>query len=188
MSEVKMTEKAEQVGKELYQTVEEHTEPIDTKIEGEIPDWIEGTLVRVGPGKFEWGNSHYNHWFDGEAILNRFQIKDGKVQFSSRFLRTESYVESEKRGSIAMTSFGTTAPPDPCKNIFARFFSYFTMPEITDNCNVNIVKLKGDHYASTEATKMWKFDKDDLSSLERVDLGLNIKGTYLYQVAVNIVK
>ena len=172
------------VGAEIYQTVEEDPSPVDAEIIGQIPVWVEGSLLRVGPGKFEWGDSKYNHWFDGDAILNRFEIKEGAVKFSSRFIRSNSFLESEKRGCIAFSQFGTLAPPDPCQNIFARFFSYFTLPEITDNCNVNIVKIKGDTFASTEATRMWKIDQNTLESLEEVDVQGQLSGTTFIRALV----
>ena len=77
-------------GEEIYQSTIEHPEPVDAEIEGEVPQWLKGDLLRVGPGKFEWGNMSYNHWFDGDAILNRFSIENGNVKFSSRFLRSRS--------------------------------------------------------------------------------------------------
>jgi len=39
----------------LLQTVEETPEPIPAKIKGHIPGWINGNLLRNGPGKFEFG-------------------------------------------------------------------------------------------------------------------------------------
>lgn len=40
----------------LVQNVEETPEPIPAKIKGHIPKWINGNLLRNGPGKFEFGN------------------------------------------------------------------------------------------------------------------------------------
>ena len=147
---------------------------------GEIPSWLSGSLLRVGPGKYEWGDTKYKHWFDGESLIHKFEIKDGgKVQYSNRFLRSESYTEAEKRGCISMNSFATVAPPDPCKNIFARFFSYFAPPEsFTDNCNVNVVNIKGQPVALTEVPTMWRFDPEDLSSVERLNVGEKLGGWY----------
>lgn len=45
--------------------------------EGLLPDWLEGTLVRNGPGLFSVGETSYNHWFDGMALLHSFSIKNG---------------------------------------------------------------------------------------------------------------
>lgn len=40
----------------LVQSVEETPEPIPARIKGHIPKWINGNLLRNGPGKFEFGN------------------------------------------------------------------------------------------------------------------------------------
>ena len=39
------------IGKELYSSSEEHPTPVLAKVTGKIPDWFEGTLIRVGPGE-----------------------------------------------------------------------------------------------------------------------------------------
>lgn len=41
----------------LVRTVEETPEPISTEVKGTIPSWINGNLLRNGPGKFEFGNT-----------------------------------------------------------------------------------------------------------------------------------
>jgi len=40
----------------LVSSVEETPEPIPTTVKGTIPTWIRGSLLRNGPGKFEFGN------------------------------------------------------------------------------------------------------------------------------------
>ena len=40
------------IGKELFSSAPEHSTPIQAEVTGKIPDWFEGTLLRVGPGKF----------------------------------------------------------------------------------------------------------------------------------------
>lgn len=67
----------------------------------------------------------YTHWFDGMALMHRFHIQEGKVTYSSRFLCSDSYVSNLEKNRIVVSEFGTLAAPDPCKNIFARFFSRF---------------------------------------------------------------
>jgi len=41
----------------LVCSVEETPEPIPTTVQGTIPAWIHGNLIRNGPGKFEFGNT-----------------------------------------------------------------------------------------------------------------------------------
>uniref|UniRef100_A0A8C6UVZ9 Beta-carotene 15, 15-dioxygenase 2, like n=1 Tax=Neogobius melanostomus TaxID=47308 RepID=A0A8C6UVZ9_9GOBI len=153
----------------LVSSVEETPDPIPTTVQGTIPTWINGSFLRNGPAKFEFGEDRYVHWFDGMAMMHRFHIKDGNVTYSSRFLRSDSYVKNTEKNRIVMSEFGTLALPDPCKNIFARFFSRFQMPEATDNASVNFVKYKGDYYVSTETNYMRRINPQSLETKEKVD-------------------
>uniref|UniRef100_A0A8B9HGK5 Carotenoid-cleaving dioxygenase, mitochondrial n=1 Tax=Astyanax mexicanus TaxID=7994 RepID=A0A8B9HGK5_ASTMX len=100
----------------LVRTAEETPEPIPTTVKGTIPSWIRGSLLRNGPGKFEFGNQHFNHWFDGMALMHRFEIMDGQVTYRSRFLRSDSYNLNSEKNRIMVSEFGTMSFPDPCKN------------------------------------------------------------------------
>uniref|UniRef100_A0A8C8A1T0 Carotenoid-cleaving dioxygenase, mitochondrial n=1 Tax=Oryzias sinensis TaxID=183150 RepID=A0A8C8A1T0_9TELE len=153
----------------LVRTVEETPEPIPTTIEGTIPSWINGLFLRNGPGKFEFGNTYYNHWFDGMAMLHQFKIQKGEVTYMSRFLQSDAYKKNSERDRIVMSEFGTLAMPDPCKNFFQRFLSRFEMIEPTDNASVSFVKYKGDFYVSTETNFMHKVNLENLDTLEKVD-------------------
>ncbi|XP_053473731.1 carotenoid-cleaving dioxygenase, mitochondrial isoform X1 [Ictalurus furcatus] len=153
----------------LVQSVEETPEPIPTTIKGTIPTWICGNLLRNGPGKFEFGNQQFNHWFDGMALMHRFHIADGQVTYRSRFLRSDSYKQNSEMNRIVVSEFGTLAFPDPCKNIFQRFMSFFERMKPTDNTNVSVIKYKGDYYVSTETNFMYKIDPCTLETKEKVD-------------------
>ncbi|XP_057676671.1 carotenoid-cleaving dioxygenase, mitochondrial-like [Corythoichthys intestinalis] len=153
----------------LVRSVEETPDPIPAKIQGTIPHWINGSLLRDGPAKFEFGNTHYNHWFDGMAMLHKFKMEKGQVTYTSRFLRSDAFKKNSERDRIMVSEFGTLALPDPCKNIYQRFFSYFQMIKPTDNGNVNFVKYKGDYYVSTESNMMHKVNPESLETLEQVD-------------------
>ena len=165
---------------EIYKTADECPNPTDTVTHGCIPNWIEGKFIRSGPGKFEWGDSKYNHWFDGDAILQCYAIRQGKVKFSSQFIRSASYIASEKRGKIAVEQFAThPAPADPCENVLGRFSSHFTTDLESDNCNDSIIQIKGQTYAGGDILKLWKIDKDTVESLEVIDVAEKLSGLYL---------
>uniref|UniRef100_A0A8C3AS17 Beta-carotene 15, 15-dioxygenase 2, like n=1 Tax=Cyclopterus lumpus TaxID=8103 RepID=A0A8C3AS17_CYCLU len=153
----------------LVRSVEETPDPIPTTITGTIPTWINGSLLRNGPGKFEFGKDSYTHWFDGMAMMHRFHICEGNVTYCSRFLRSDSFVTNSEKNRIVVSEFGTLALPDPCKNIFARFFSRFQIPKATDNASVNFVTYKGDYYVSTETNYMRRVDPQSLETKEKVD-------------------
>lgn len=164
-------------GPEIYQEGEEEPNPLDTDIEGEIPKWINGAFLRVGPGKFKWGDSVYNHWFEGDALLQRFHVENGTVRFSSRFLESASYLEAQKRGAIARSNFATFSLPDPCKNIFKRFMMYYFAPDPgSDNGNDNIVKIKDDMFSIGDLVLLCNIDKDTLQNKSTMNITDSLSG------------
>uniref|UniRef100_A0A8C5Q2Q1 Beta,beta-carotene 9',10'-oxygenase n=1 Tax=Leptobrachium leishanense TaxID=445787 RepID=A0A8C5Q2Q1_9ANUR len=153
----------------LFQTTEETPLPIPTCIIGTIPKWIKGSLLRNGPGKFEFGADSYNHWFDGMALMHKFTIENGCVTYMSKFLASESYTANKAQNRIVASEFGTVAMPDPCKSVFQRFMSVFELPKPTDNGNVNFMRYKNDYYVSTETNVIHKVDPETLETREKVD-------------------
>ncbi|XP_015261298.1 PREDICTED: beta,beta-carotene 15,15'-monooxygenase isoform X2 [Gekko japonicus] len=150
---------------------QEHPEPVQAEVHGEIPSWMEGVLIRNGPGMHKIGETEYNHWFDGMALLHSFTIKNGDVFYRSKYLRSDTYNRNVEANRIVVSEFGTMAYPDPCKNIFAKAFSYLshTIPEFTDNCLINIIRNGEDYYASSEVNFIRKIDPQTLETLEKVD-------------------
>ncbi|XP_069038565.1 carotenoid-cleaving dioxygenase, mitochondrial isoform X2 [Lepisosteus oculatus] len=153
----------------LVRTVEETPEPVGARVQGQIPAWVRGSFLRNGPGKFEFGNHEYNHWFDGMALMHQFKIEGGTVTYRSRFLRSDSYCANSEHNRIVVSEFGTLAMPDPCKSLFQRFLSRFEMPVPTDNASVNFVRYKGDYYVTTETNFMRRVDPESLETKEKVD-------------------
>src|SRR5687767_2381366 len=60
-------------------------------LDGRLPGWLRGTLVRNGPGRYEVGDKTFEHWFDGLAMLHAFSFERGRVGYANRFLRSSSY-------------------------------------------------------------------------------------------------
>ncbi|MGH0179916.1 UNVERIFIED_CONTAM: hypothetical protein FKN15_002844 [Acipenser sinensis] len=103
----------------LVKTVEETPQPVTADVTGEIPCWINGSFLRNGPGKFEFGNQkqkcifllflRYNHWFDGMALLHQFKIENGTVKYKSKFLQSDSFKINSEHDRIVVSEFGTLA-------------------------------------------------------------------------------
>jgi beta,beta-carotene 9',10'-dioxygenase len=129
-------------------------------LEGRLPDWLQGSLVRTGPARWEVGSQTMRHWFDGLAMLHRFGIADGQVSYANRFLHTKAYRAAEEKGEIVYSEFAT----DPCRSLFARVFSMFS-PKISDNANVNLVKLGERYISMTETPIPVEFDGETLETV-----------------------
>ena len=95
--------------------------PLEGKVtKGIIPSWIDGRLLQNGPGKYKFGDTKFNHVFDGSALLHRFNIVKGKVSYQCRFLNSQSYEKNQAANKIVVSEIGTVAVSNPCRSIFER--------------------------------------------------------------------
>ena len=142
-----------------FETLEEETRVDALPVEGEMPGWLHGSLLRTGPAKFEVGERQMNHWFDGLAMLHRFGFADGHVSYANRFLESKAYRAAAETGEISYSEFAT----DPCRSLFKRAMALFR-PALSDNCNVSLVKLGERFVAMTETPIPVEFDPDTLAA------------------------
>ena len=128
-------------------------------VEGDIPSWVSGTLVRNGPGLFDVGDERLGHWFDGLAMLRRYSFDDGTLSYSNRFLRTEAYTDAMD-GTLS-GQFGTG------RTGVGKVLSWLRAlgpPKITDNANVHVARFDGECVALTEAPRRVAFDPETLET------------------------
>lgn len=133
-------------------------------LEGEVPAWLEGTLVRNGPALFETEGQAFNHWFDGLAMLHAFSFTGGRVSYRNRFVETPA-LEGARGGEITRSQFAT----DPCRSIFRRFASAFQGGVDAANPNVNVMRFGERFLAMTETPIPVEFDPATLETLGVVD-------------------
>lgn len=77
------------MGEALTKSSPELTQPVKCEVVGDpgkIPSWLSGAFIRLGPGKFEWGQTSYKHAFDGDCLVHKYEIRNGEVFYSNRFL------------------------------------------------------------------------------------------------------
>jgi len=146
-----------------FTTLEQETTVDQLPLEGELPAWLTGSLLRTGPAKFEVGAERMRHWFDGLAMLHRFTIDGGNVSYGNRFLEGHSYRAARAQGRIAYGEFAT----DPCRSLFKRVQSMFA-PAFSDNANVNVARLGERFIALTETPLPVQFDADTLHAADVV--------------------
>ncbi|KAG7327290.1 hypothetical protein KOW79_008896 [Hemibagrus wyckioides] len=158
----------------------EHPDPVKAEVKGSLPEWLQGTLVRNGPGLFSFGETSFNHWFDGMALLHNFTIKQGEVTYRSKYLRSDTYNSNTEADRIVVSEMGTMAYPHPSKSMLTKMitFVHHTVPDFTDNCAGNIIKYGNDYYATSETNYIRKIDPVTLETQDKVD--------YKKYVAVNL--
>ncbi|KAM9835981.1 beta,beta-carotene 15,15'-dioxygenase [Aulostomus maculatus] len=150
---------------------QETPEPVRALIQGCVPSWLQGTLLRNGPGLFSVGESEYNHWFDGLSLIHSFTFSAGDVFYRSKFLKSDTYKRNIRANRIVVSEFGTMIYPDPCKNIFSRAFTHLcnVVPDFTDNNLINIIRYGQDYYASSEINYINQIDPVTLETVGRVN-------------------
>ncbi|TKR71948.1 hypothetical protein L596_019476 [Steinernema carpocapsae] len=154
----------------VFENFAEIEKPVACNITGRLPAWLQGTLLRNGPGEYKIGESNFNHWFDGMAYIQRFHFENGKMFFSAKHLRSKTYNANHAANRIVIQEFSTMPYPDPCKNIFQRFFSFFDSVPQTDNALVNFVQSGDRIFAVTETPKMSEIDVNTLETKEQINV------------------
>jgi beta,beta-carotene 9',10'-dioxygenase len=143
-----------------FQTLDEEVSVSGLRVEGQLPHWLAGTLVRMTPAGLDVAGGSVRHWFDGLAMLNKFSLADGQVSYANRYLRTETYRRAHNPGARRPSGFAT----DPCRSIFSRIVTTFS-PVPADNANINVVRLGNEFLAMTEGAAPIVFEPSTLATL-----------------------
>lgn len=160
---------SDQIGYEKWWASDatEVLQSIRLEVQGSIPNWIAGSLIRVGPGEFELGRQRLQHQIDGLAKLTKYRIKNGVVEFQTRMLQTSLY----NRTRHAITSGLGTEPAiltllpvqptyTPCQRIRA-----LVEESAVDNTNIFVWQTgRTAHVCSDSSIASNAFDVDTLES------------------------
>ncbi len=129
-------------------------------VEGTIPEWLSGALIRNGPGRFEFGGERATHWFDGLAMIRRYGFEDGTLRYTNRFLRTDAYKNADRADRP-----GEFATGGGSLRTIARWIRSLGPPEPTDNANVHVAQFGDHHVALTEAPRRIAFDPETAETI-----------------------
>jgi beta,beta-carotene 9',10'-dioxygenase len=134
-------------------------------VEGTIPQWLVGSLIRNTPAQYEIGKRSYHHWFDGLAMLYSFTFENGRVSYRNRFIQSKAYRENNETGEIKFSEFATNRS----QSLFSRLFRAFEKPLLGGNTNVNVARFGDRYVALTETPLAMIFDRHTLETLGTYD-------------------
>ena len=157
----------------LYRTASEIVDPIAAEPTGKIPKWLSGTLLRDGPGLFEFGDEHALHAFDGMAMIRRYhtnQVEGPALNFSRRLIDSDILKANREEKRYTKYGIGT-----PAKGGVLDRLKGMKEPG-ADNVVVNTLKLFGHYYAATELPQVTEYDPETLETLSKVDVTDKIPG------------
>jgi beta-carotene 15,15'-monooxygenase len=125
-------------------------------VEGELPDWLTGSLIRNGPGAFEMGETAVDHWFDGLAMLHRYTFDAGTVSYANRFLRTDAYAAAQAGSFEGGFATGESTLRERLWNLLAG--------EPYDNANIIVERIGDSYLALTESPRWVRVDPATLTT------------------------
>ncbi len=125
-------------------------------IEGDLPDWLRGTLLRTGPATFEAPSRVIEHWFMGLAMLVRLRLGDeaGFATVGAKHLKSLSRERAMR--------------PNPfprLRRLAERIRPFVAPPRIVDDGCVNVARFGDAMVAMTETTARARFDPTTLEAL-----------------------
>ncbi|MGH9197121.1 MAG: carotenoid oxygenase family protein, partial [Acidimicrobiia bacterium] len=100
-----------------FETLTIESEYPITRVEGEIPKTLHGTLFRVGPAAHEIAGIRYRHWFDGDGMASAIVFRDGKASFRNRYVQTAGRLREQAAGKPLYAGYGTRLPDGTRKNV-----------------------------------------------------------------------
>ena len=154
------------LGEVYLRSTEAVTDEVDVSlpvVEGTVPAGLRGVLFRNGPGRMELYGQRYEHPFDGDGHLNRFEISDTGIHYRNRYVRTREFLEEEAARKILYRNFGTNIPGGFHKNLLRMRFK--------NAANTSVVMHAGRLHALWEGGWPHRIDPVTLDTLARDDLG-----------------
>ncbi len=148
---------------------------VELEPQGALPGWLNGTLVRNGPGRWTaragGQGERGRHWFDGLAMLHRFVVHQGRVHYANRYLRSPAWRAATEQGRFAFAEVGTV--PHGWRH---RLRALGRPPQTGINASVNVLQLGGRPVAVTESPDAIPFDPVTLATLPPIRYADQVPG------------
>ena len=84
---------------------QEETEKL-LQIEGQLPNWLKGVLVRNSSIPIYQEGKQISHEFDGLAMLHGFAFNEGKVFYTNRFIKSQQHHAVVNKGTQLVLDSG----------------------------------------------------------------------------------
>jgi len=148
----------------LHQPDREHgfeTVPVGM---GKLPSSLEGTLYRIGPGRFHDAGGPYAHWFDGEGLITAIRLSGGTAQVASRLVQPKGIHRADysKRGRLGRAPHG----------LIRRIMSFVDRQAYVNVANTAMMLWQDRLFALFEAGLPTEIDPDTLRTVGETDLGV----------------
>lgn len=141
-------------------------QPLTMQVSGEWPAQLSGNLYRNGPAKMSRAGKAYQHWFDGDGMVQQFSVSNGQIQHQAKFIQTKKFKVEEAAGAFKYTTAGTVIPNAlPIRN-----------NDDLNVANTSLLPRHGELLALWEAGSPYRLDAQTLTTLGVKSFGDKYKG------------
>lgn len=137
-----------------FRSVPEHAYQAAAKVQGQWPAGLRGTLWRTGPARYEIGGFRYQHWFDGDGMIQAFRVEEDGVRHQARMVATQKYLAEQAAGRALYQGFATR-PPNP---------QPITSADMVNTANISVLPQRDHILALWEAGSPWVIDPVSLQT------------------------
>ncbi|KAF7764827.1 hypothetical protein PCIT_b0911 [Pseudoalteromonas citrea] len=126
---------------------------------GKLPEQLVGhDLYRNGPAQRARGNERYQHFFDGDGMVNHFSLSQQGMTHKGKFVRTHKFIEESAADKFVYSGTGT------------RFdgAALPTSAQSVSQANTALLPIQGELWAMWEAASPYRVDRASLDTLGQV--------------------
>ncbi|XP_057842733.2 carotenoid cleavage dioxygenase 8 homolog B, chloroplastic-like [Cryptomeria japonica] len=112
----------------------------ELQIEGKIPDWLNGTYLRNGPGMYDIGQDSKN-LFDGYSTLVRLHFENGNASATHAQLQSEAYMAAKKYNKVCYREFSELPKPSNILSTIGNMVGVLSGDAVTDNAIISVIRM-----------------------------------------------
>jgi len=131
-------------------------------ITGRLPQGLSGVLYRNGPGKFRRGGRTKRSVLDGDGVIQRLELADGRARYARRFVRTPKLAAETAANRFLYPTWTTTAPG----------FLANVGQHIESQAGITVYSVNGKLLVLDEVAPGFELDPATLETLRPASLGL----------------
>lgn len=128
--------------------------PTSITMEGKIPAALQGVLYRAGPAWFDRAGFRYQHWFDGDGMVQSWRFARGRIEHQARMVGTSKFQREQQAGRFLVPAGGTTIPDAiPIRN-----------NDDMNAANTAVIRVGDRLFALWEGGSAYEIDPDTLAT------------------------
>ena len=156
--------------------VEEHGfRPL--RIEGSLPEDLNGTYYQNGPGLFSAQGMSYDSLFDGDGLIRAVKLQQGKAQGAVKLVQSKELLAESSAGKPLYDGFGTILPG--LNGMSKRIQSLSTnQSPVKNTANTNVIQWQDRLLALQEGSLPTELSPETLGTLGETTLSGVLKGAF----------